>query len=561
MLLIWYNICMKKTNKRSWIISRSKRNKGTYISIGYRKLESAGYETRFGIGYEEEFDSYQHNSVKIIQEIIREIPLSWTKEKIIETIDKKIKGKVAKKTEVYEKHKGLELIQDMINYFNIFENCSETKSISLNTTVVQQIYQKITNPVSVFATCKESLKQNINSFKKNSFYRSLDYLALNQEKILKNLNKRIVNNYKRNISIVWYDSTTSYFETFDRKGYKKPGFSKDGKFKEDQIVIGLATDSNGIPIHYKVFPGNTANSKTFIPFVIELLKIYEIKNVTIIADKGISVNKNIRFLEDKKLNYVISYRLKSSSKSFKEYVISDQGYRNENGMLIKSREIVSTYKKGRNNGNYRKQIITFSEKRASKDKKDREQLINNFNKIANKEGKVSFEDMTSNKKYRFFKAVENNAYYVLDIDKIKEDEKYDGYYIYETNRFDLQEHEIVSLYAKQWQAGENFRVLKGNLSLRPMYLSSWNHIKGYICLSFLSLVMIKFLVFQINNWTGLSDKDKFTVEKLISVMKDVKKAEKYYDGKLIESLEIKNTNTEQSWNDFNLIKLIFSEIK
>lgn len=552
---------MKKTNKRNWIISRSKRNKGTYISIGYRKLDSAGYETRFGIGYEEEFDSYQPNSIKIIQEIIREIPLSWTKEKIIEIIDKKIKQKIVKKPEIYERYKGLELIQDMVNYFNIFENCTETKSISLNSIVVQQIYQKITNPISVFATYKESLKHNINSFKKNSFYRSLDYLAINQNQILKNVNKKIVENYKRDISIVWYDSTTSYFETFDRKGYKKPGFSKDGKFKEDQIVIGLATDSNGIPVHYKVFPGNTADSKTFIPFVLELLKTYEIKNVTIIADKGMSVNKNIRFLEDKKLNYVISYRLKSSSKAFKEYVINDEDYRYENGMLIKSREIISTYKKVRNNGNYRKQIITFSQKRASKDKKDREQLIDNFNKIANKEGKVSFEDMASNKKYRFFKAVENKAYYVLDTEKIEEDQKYDGYYIYETNRFDLQETEIVSLYSKQWQAEENFRVLKGNLSLRPMYLSSWNHIKGYICLSFLSLVMIKFLVYQVNKHTGLSEKDRFTVEKITSIMKDVKEAERYYDGKLIESFEIKNSITEQSWDDFNLIKHIFGEIK
>ncbi|WP_408633929.1 IS1634 family transposase [Mycoplasmopsis anatis] len=530
------------------------------MSIGYRRLDSSRYETRFGIGYEEEFDTFQPNSVKIIQEIIRDIPLSWTKEKIIEIIDKKIKQKNVKKSEVYEKYKGIELIKNMVDYFNIFENCTDTKSISLNTIVVQQIYQKITNPISVFATYKESLKHNKDSFKKNSFYRSLDYIALNQEQILKNVNNKIVETYKRDISIVWYDSTTSYFETFDRKGFKKPGFSKDGKFKEDQIVIGLVTDSNGIPLHYKVFPGNTADSKTFIPFVLELLKTYEIKNVTIIADKGMSVNKNIRFLEDKKLNYIISYRLKSSSKAFKEYVINEDGYKKENGMLFKSREIVSTYKNGRNNGNYRKQIITFSSKRALKDRKDREQLIDNFNKIANEKGQVSFENMTANKKYRFFKAIENKAYYILDIEKIEEDQKYDGYYIYETNRFDLKESDIVSLYSKQWQAEENFRVLKGNLSLRPMYLSTWNHIKGYICLSFLSLVMIKFLVYQINKFTGLSGDDKFTVEKIISIMRDVKETEKYFDGKLIETLEIKNNITEQSWEDFNLIKFAFNEI-
>uniref|UniRef100_UPI003D2ABFFF transposase n=1 Tax=Mycoplasmopsis bovis TaxID=28903 RepID=UPI003D2ABFFF len=85
------------------------------------------------------------------------------------------------------------------------------------------------------------------------------------------------------------DATTTYFETFSREGYKKPGYSKDGKFKEDQIVIGMATDENGILLHYKIFPGNVTDSNTFIPFMLEIADIYEVNSVTIIADKGMSV--------------------------------------------------------------------------------------------------------------------------------------------------------------------------------------------------------------------------------------------------------------------------------
>ncbi|WLP85408.1 IS1634 family transposase [Mycoplasma seminis] len=86
-----------------------------------------------------------------------------------------------------------------------------------------------------------------------------------------------------------------YFESFSRLGLRHSGYSKDGKFKEDQVVVGMATDENGIPIHIETFKGNTADSKTFIPFVLEMSKIYEIKNVTIIADKGMSTSSNIRF--------------------------------------------------------------------------------------------------------------------------------------------------------------------------------------------------------------------------------------------------------------------------
>ncbi|WP_433962517.1 IS1634 family transposase [Mycoplasmopsis bovis] len=107
--------------------------------------------------------------------------------------------------------------------------------------------------------------------------------------------KKFVQILIEKIDVLWFDATTTYFETFSREGYKKPGYSKDGKFKEDQIVIGMATDENGIPLHYKIFPGNVTDSNTFIPFMLEIADIYEVNSVTIIADKGMSVNRNIRF--------------------------------------------------------------------------------------------------------------------------------------------------------------------------------------------------------------------------------------------------------------------------
>ncbi len=81
---------------------------------------------------------------------------------------------------------------------------------------------------------------------------------------------------------MYYDLTQQLLilKHFLREGYKKPGYSKDGKFKEDQIVIGMATDENGIPLHYKIFPGNVTDSNTFIPFMLEIADIYEVNSVT-----------------------------------------------------------------------------------------------------------------------------------------------------------------------------------------------------------------------------------------------------------------------------------------
>ncbi|WP_180337851.1 IS1634 family transposase [Mycoplasmopsis pullorum] len=531
------------------------------MQIGYRKEKGNGYETRFGIGYEHDYLKYQKNPIENIKKIIKDIPLTTKKEKIIEIINEKVKNNQKNLYELYERYKGLDVISTLIDYFDIFKDCKKTKSISLNEVVKQQIYQRIKDPLSIFGTYSILKKQEVFVFSKNSFYRSLDYIAENREKILENLNSVLVKEYKRKINIIWYDSTTTYFETFSRDGYKKPGYSKDGKFKEDQIVVGMATDSNGIPVHYKVFPGNTADANTFIKFVLEMQKIYKINDVTIIADKGMSVNKNIRFLEDKGLNFIISYRMKTGNKLFKEFVINQEDYiHSKSGLLYKTQEIASLYRNGRNNGKIRKRIVTFSSKRAKKDFEDRQILIDNFNKKA-KNGKVSYEDMAGNKKYKFFKPVDKSGYYELDHEKIIQDQQFDGYYVYETNRQDLTSDEVVNLYAKQWQIEENFRTLKGSLAIRPMYLETWKHIEGYICLCFLSLVLLKFLVFKINDLTGLVHKDKFTEHRLITMMKDVKEIEEYFNDKIIDTKEIQNSKLENSWDDYYLVKNVLKSLK
>lgn len=78
--------------------------------------------------------------------------------------------------------------------------------------------------------------------------------------------------------MMFFDSITLYFESFTRDGLRRPGYSKDGKFKEVQIVVGMACDISGIPIFYKVFPGNTSDVKTLIPFLMNLDNYSLIKN-------------------------------------------------------------------------------------------------------------------------------------------------------------------------------------------------------------------------------------------------------------------------------------------
>lgn len=555
-----YNIAMKKSKKdakRQWRTSISRIVKGEYLSIGIPKPDNKGFKIRFGYGYISELQKFHPDPVTAIKAIISNFPLSLTKEEAKAKLDSIYKGEKTIKQEAIEKFKGYEIIEKLFNHFDIFKDCRVTKSTTLKDVVSQLIYQRIKQPLSVYSTYKSMKKENFDTFSKNSFYRSLDYISENKNTILKNLNQKIKDKINRNINVLWFDSTTSYFETFKRDGYKKPGFSKDGKFKEDQIVIGMATDENGIPLHYKVYPGNTADSKTFIPFMLEIAKIYNVNNVTIVADKGMSVNRNIRFLESMNWRYIISYRMKASNNSFKEYVLDENEYITNGSVKYKTREIASFFNKKRPNGHVRNQIVTFSTKRALKDKNDREILIENFTKKMNKNGLVSYENLAGSKKYKFFKPVNKGAFYELDEEKIIEDSKFDGFYVYETNRRDLSVLEIIEIYSNQWQIESNFKTFKGTLSLRPVYLSTWNHIKGYICLCFISLVFLNYLIYILNNTLGLAGKSKITEHKLINVIRDVKELEIYIDKQKVQSIDIFNDELLESWETYKLLLDIF----
>ena len=555
---------MKKSKndaKRQWRTSIARVKKGEYLSIGVPRPDNKGFVYRLGYGYLHELKQYHDDPLTIIKAIIANFPLSWTKEQARTKLDEILKDKKETKKEVLERFKGYEVVEKLFDYFNIFNDCSPTKSTTLKDVVLQLIYQRIKNPISVFNTYMTAKKEKIDTYSKNSFYRSLDYIAKNKDEILRNLNAKICANTNRKIDVLWFDATTTYFETFSREGYKKPGYSKDGKFKEDQIVIGMATDKNEIPLHYKIFPGNVTDSNTFIPFMLEIADIYEVNSVTIIADKGMSVNRNIRFLESKNWKYIISYRMKAGSKQFKEYVLDEKDYVNDGGLIYKTRDIASSYNKKRINGHFRRQIISFSQKRATKDKNDRDILIQNFTKKMNKDNLVSCDDLAGSKKYRFFKPINKGAFYELDIEKIQEDQKYDGYYVYETNRTDLSVKEVINLYSKQWQIESNFKTLKGKLSLRPMYLSTWNHIVGYICLCFISLVFLNYIIYILNSKLGLTGKSKITEHKVINVIKEVKEIEVFVNKQKIETIQVYNDELQESWQTYQILLELLTKEK
>ncbi|WPB54311.1 IS1634 family transposase [Mycoplasmopsis verecunda] len=540
-----------------FIVIKHKRKDHTYISIATSNGYGKGYSNQIGLGRLEKLQELNSDPINVIKNSIKNLSISESKDKIKQAIMFDLNSS---KSETYNINYGINLLYDLIDKFEIFSALPKTRHKDLNRLLKYTVSSRILNADSLISTYKNKFQyENTPDYKKSSYYTLLDILNNNESKILKQLNEKITKNTSRNIELVFYDSSTAYFESFRRTGLRYPGYSKDGKFKEDQVVIGLATDENGIPIHYKLFKGNTTDSKTFIPFVIEMSKIYNIKNVTIVADKGMSVTANLRFLEQKGIDYVISYRLKSGPKDFKEYVLNETDYIGTEEFKYKEQTVASLYNKRDLMVIREEKIITYSRKRALKDKADRDILINNFNKLKNKDGYVEGSKLLGHKKYRFFKR-NGDARYELDLIKLNEDKQFDGFYIYETSRRDLSAQEIVEIYAKQWQIEENFRTLKNSLEVRPMYVWTDAHINGHFLLCFISLVIFKYLLYTINK--SLNDYgviDKFTNKRTIEAIKSAQKFVKVVDGNVVDEIYIKNSENNSLIQDFELIKTIFNK--
>ncbi|TDV23253.1 transposase [Mycoplasmopsis mustelae] len=453
---------------------------------------------------------------------------------------------------------GNHLIYDLLDKYKIFDYISDKKMHSkLKTVFYYLISRRITNPTSILQSFNDQeMYINRQIVSKNTFYRTLDFVTDNSDTLLNSLNDMVLENTDRDTSELFYDSSTVYFETFKRDGLKQPGYSKDGKFKEDQIVLGLACDKNGIPFHLKVFKGNTADSKTFIPFMVELQRKYNngIKNLTVISDRGMSTTPNIRYLEQKGINYIISCRAKSSSQKFKNFVLDKNDYiQLNNDVMYKESLSYSTYKNKRQTTSIRRKIATFSKKRAIKDRNDRDALIDNFRKKQDEFGIVDSNKLVGSKKCKFFKEV-SNLKFELDYKKINEDKKFDGLYVYETNLEDKTVAEIMGTYKRQWQIESNFRSLKTFLAIKPIYVRLEEHIIGHLLICFTSLVVLKYLIYifrQFNKETGLVR--EYTEQKLIKLLNQISISQKVdiMTGEILESERNAIPKMDDAWDIFD----------
>lgn len=286
------------------------------------------------------------------------------------------------------------------------------------------------------------------------------------------------------LSLVFFDTTSIYFEGEGGQEIGVYGNSKDHRPDLKQMIVGAIIDSHGRPICSELWPGNTTDVKTLVP-VIERLRVrFGIEKVCIVADRGMISRETIRDLEEEGIEYILGVRMRRQ-KEVKEEVLGRGGRYKEVHAKGTHSKSPSPLKVKEVKVGEKRYIVCYNEDQAKKDAADRENITESLRDKL-KRGQKS---MVGNKGYRkYLKA--SGKMFKIDEEKIKEESRYDGKWVLTTNT-GLSSRDVALQYKQLWMVEQIFRSMKSILSTRPIYHKCDETIRGHVFCSFLSLLLIK----------------------------------------------------------------------
>ena len=395
----------------------------------------------------------------------------------------------------------------------------------------------------------------------DDLYRCLNPLLDCKEDIFKTIWKNTKEEYHRDASTSYYDCTNYYFEIeYDdadiknedgeiiKKGLRKRGPEKN--HRPDPIVeMGLLLDKQGFPISYNLFSGNTSEKETLIPEIHNIKRRHNIDKVIVVADRGLNCSDNmikmagIDLDKENRDGYVYGQSVRGADQEFKNWILSgdykidkiidDEGnkiiFKHKSRIYPKKMYITRDDKGLTKSGNKKKQSITvdqkqmvyYSQKYADKQKRDRQMVIEKAKDLIKNPGAYTRATSYGATGYinniKFDKetgVVSNGSELSLNIEKITEDEKLDGYYSIVTSEENLSDLELRNIYKGLSKIEETFKITKSEFNARPINVRLEDHIEAHFLICFIALVIIRILQDKINN--------KYTIKNLLENMKKFK---------------------------------------
>ncbi len=279
-----------------------------------------------------------------------------------------------------------------------------------------------------------------------------------------------------NLQLVFYDVTTLAFDSQARKGLKDFGFSKDHRFQDVQIVIGLVINRDGFPLYFDVFNGHTFEGKTFLSVVEQVKTLLNTPHLIVVADAAMISRINIEELDKRDIGFIVGARLANLSNKLQTQISGEVS-------SVDLKTTTVTYLEHR-------LICQYSTSRAAKDRSDREKQIEKAKTIISSPSRIS-------NRFRFVKAI--NGKYKVNVTLIEKAKLLEGIKGYLTNT-DLTETEVIERYHDLWKIEKDFRITKSDLEARPIFLQLDKTITAHLIIVFTGLAISRFLETE----TGMS---------------------------------------------------------
>jgi transposase len=379
----------------------------------------------------------------------------------------------------------------------------------LNNSTFLMAAEHLMLPLSKLGTYNNQLRYaNLPSVGLNHLYRSLDILSERKVAIEDYLFNKQKTLFNMNVDVAFYDVTTFSFQSVKKDTLRDFGFSKDNKVNEVQVVLGLLIDMSGRPIGYELFPGSTFEGKTLESSLDKLSGRFGIRRVIIVADRGLNSKLNLKKIKDRGYDYIVSSRIKSMKKDAQERILNEEGYvtikervlahdrgnlnadsnSDKNSFRYKLLDYVNTVRDadGKLYNLKEKLLVTYSPIRASKDREDRQRLIDKGVKSLSNPAAISGSLKHGGRKYL---KQTNKMNWKLDTEAISRDEMFDGYYAVEVSKTDMNVNDILEAHHTLWKIEESFRIMKSTLEVRPIFHWTEKRIRGHFVVCFLSFLL------------------------------------------------------------------------
>lgn len=306
-------------------------------------------------------------------------------------------------------------------------------------------------------------------------YRYLDKLSDSQHRTVQDISmehtRKILGG---NIGVLFYDVTTLYFESDYEDDLRKTGFSKEGRHKSPQIILGLLVSTGGYPLAYSIHEGNKYEGHTMLPVVNEFVGKYGLKDFIVVADSGLMNCSNIAELESLGYKYIIGARIKTEREEVKEWILRQPR---------RDRQMVEYDK-----GGGRRLLIGYTDDRARKDAYNREKGIRGLEKSYRK-GTLT-KDNVNKRGYNKFLVMEGDVKVSIDYAKIDEDTRWDGLKGYLTNT-EIPTEKVYEAYHNLWTVEHAFRIAKSKIEIRPIFHFTQRRIEAHVCICFVALKVYK----------------------------------------------------------------------